>query len=49
MHSLTAPSLALAALAAIPAVSAHGYVSGIVSGGKWYKATDPGEILLINE
>ena len=49
MHSLTAPTLALAAFAAIQAVSAHGYVSGIVSGGKWYKATDPGEIFLTKE
>ena len=41
MHSFTAPTLALAALAAIPAVSAHGHVSGVISGGKWYAANDP--------
>jgi hypothetical protein len=41
MHSTSAPAIALAALAAIPAVSAHGYLSGVVSGGKWYKGTDP--------
>ncbi len=39
MHWLTAPSLALAALATTG--SAHGYLSGVVSGGKWYKGTDP--------
>jgi len=36
MYSFTLPAVALAALAALPSVSAHGYVSGIVSGGKWY-------------
>lgn len=41
MHSFTAPAIALAAIAAIPAVSAHGYVSGVVSGGKWYAGASP--------
>ena len=26
---------------AIPAVSAHGHVSGVVAGGKWYRGSDP--------
>ncbi|GAB7366009.1 hypothetical protein MBLNU230_g7333t1 [Neophaeotheca triangularis] len=42
MHSFTLPAATLAAIAAIPAVSAHGYVSGIVSGGEWYPGTSPG-------
>ena len=41
MHSLFAPALALAALTAIPAVTAHGYVSGVVTGGKWYPGASP--------
>lgn len=41
MHSFTSPALALAALAAFPVVSAHGYVSGIVAGGKWYLGSNP--------
>lgn len=41
MHSFTIPSMAIAAIAALPAVSAHGYVSGIVSGGKWYLGGNP--------
>ncbi|KAK5163601.1 uncharacterized protein LTR77_010550 [Saxophila tyrrhenica] len=41
MHSVTISSIAVAAIAALPAVSAHGFVSGIVSGGKWYKGSDP--------
>lgn len=41
MHSFTAPVVALAAVAAIPAVSAHGYVSGVVSGGTWYAGASP--------
>lgn len=41
MHSFTLPSAALAAIAAIPAASAHAYISGIVSGGEWYPGTSP--------
>jgi cellulase len=41
MHSFTVPSIAVAAIAALPAVSAHGYVSGIVAGGKWYVGSNP--------
>ncbi|KAK0333915.1 hypothetical protein LTS16_024166 [Friedmanniomyces endolithicus] len=41
MHSFTLPAAALAALAALPAVSAHGYVSGVVAGGKWYPGASP--------
>lgn len=41
MHSFSAPAIALAVLAAIPAVSAHGHLSGVVSGGKWYAGTNP--------
>ncbi|KXL41797.1 lytic polysaccharide monooxygenase [Acidomyces richmondensis BFW] len=42
MHCLAIPCLALAAaLAALPSVSAHGYVSGVVSGGKWYPGASP--------
>ena len=41
MHSFTLPAIALAAIVAIPTVSAHGYVSGVVSGGKWYAGTSP--------
>ncbi|KAK5120092.1 hypothetical protein LTR85_006573 [Meristemomyces frigidus] len=41
MHSFTIPAVALAAIAAIPAVTAHGYVSGVVSGGKWYAGASP--------
>ncbi|KAK3067485.1 hypothetical protein LTR53_015622 [Teratosphaeriaceae sp. CCFEE 6253] len=41
MYSFTVPAIALAAIAAIPSVSAHGYVSGVVAGGKWYPATSP--------
>lgn len=32
---------ALAALSAAPLVFAHGYIDGIVSGGKWYSGTSP--------
>jgi lytic cellulose monooxygenase (C1-hydroxylating) len=41
MHSYTVPAAALAAIAALPAVQAHGYVSGVVSGGKWYTGASP--------
>ena len=41
MHSLFAPAVALAAIVAIPAVTAHGYVSGVVSGGKYYPEGGP--------
>lgn len=41
MHSFTLPVAALAAIAAIPAVNAHGFVSGVVSGGKWYAGASP--------
>jgi hypothetical protein len=41
MYSFTIPAVALSALAALPAVSAHGYVSGIVAGGKWYLGSNP--------
>jgi len=41
MHSFTLPAAALAVIAAIPAVSAHGYVSGVVAGGKWYEGASP--------
>jgi len=42
MHSFALPAIVLAAIAAIPAVNAHGYVSGIVAGGKYYPGADPG-------
>ena len=41
MHSFTIPAIALAAIVALPTVSAHGYVSGVVSGGVWYAGTSP--------
>ena len=41
MHSFLVPAAALAAFAAIPVVTAHGYVSGVVAGGKWYPGASP--------
>ncbi|KAK5702983.1 hypothetical protein LTR97_003929 [Elasticomyces elasticus] len=41
MHSFTIPAIALAAIAVIPSVSAHGYVSGVTSGGKKTTMTGP--------
>lgn len=40
MHSIVPAFLAVAAVA-IPAVNAHGYVSGIVAGGEWYSGYNP--------
>lgn len=44
MYSFTIPAVVLAAIAAIPAVSAHGYVSSVTVGGKSYPGADPGWI-----
>ena len=41
MHSFTVPAVALAAIVALPSVNAHGYVSGVVSGSKWYPGASP--------
>ncbi|KAK3699017.1 hypothetical protein LTR37_016621 [Vermiconidia calcicola] len=41
MLSTITPIAALAALVALPAVSAHGYVSGVVAGGKYYGQSGP--------
>ncbi|CAK4032634.1 glycoside hydrolase family 61 [Lecanosticta acicola] len=42
MHSITTSVAAFAAaLSSVPLVSAHGYISGVVSGGKYYENTSP--------
>ena len=43
MHSISTAGIAAlaAALSAIPQVSAHGYISGVVSAGKYYENTSP--------
>lgn len=41
MFIYSALCISLAALTAIPTVSAHGYVSGVVSGGQWYPGASP--------
>lgn len=41
MHSNTQVAAALAVIALAPLASAHGYVSGVVSGGQWYSGTSP--------
>lgn len=41
MHSNAQVAAALAVFALTPLASAHGYVSGVVSGGKWYSGTSP--------
>lgn len=40
MHSLITPLIALATLTAIPAVSAHGWISGVSVNGRSYPAVD---------
>lgn len=40
MHSFTAPAVVMAAIVALPAVSAHGHISGVVSGGTEYPGAD---------
>lgn len=40
MHFSTFAALSAAA-AVVPSVSAHGYVSGVVSGGNWYAGASP--------
>lgn len=43
MHSISTAGIAAlaAALSVIPHVSAHGYISGVMSGGKYYENTSP--------
>lgn len=41
MHSTIQTVAISAALALAPIVSAHGYVSGVVSNGEWYSGTSP--------
>lgn len=41
MHSFTIPAAAIAALAALPTVIAHGYVQNVKSGGVWYPGASP--------
>lgn len=41
MPSHASAAAVLIALAATPLVSAHGYISGVVSDGKWYSGTSP--------
>lgn len=41
MPSIANIAALAAALSTIPLVSAHGYIDGITSGGKWYSGTSP--------
>jgi len=41
MYALSTAAAAIAVIAALPTVSAHGYVSGVVADGTYFEGTNP--------